>query len=545
MRKRRVCLGSLGVWLAAAGSPAWAIPPQWVDRAQDRDDWQILFTLDLLEHLQLSRPQLARLLPLYEEGSRLRVEFYENQRDAIQLALDAYPPYRDEKKLDRGITPAVEERAVKAHSRIKDLQIDFDGAMTELEKQVVETVLTPAQRRFAEQYEPSRARLIEEARGGAPRGEGGADQRAAASRKGDAGVGHHAFRQQNGPTLKNSRQGDGRPTSREGALETRLETLQEELKDIEQFSHPRAGALGKLVLSSLCAEVLYKGAGRAMPQIVQQAVRIEQSGTKDYAKARMEQEMRRVLDLKNEINDWNLVNGLRLSTSQIAYLTQAGLAADARRAQQQANRAPQQWLDAELRRLEVAARSVLQPGQRKVLDEFSTCFKGKPSLRDPVRIGQANDETAIEDWLDRARKLDDESLQRAIEHRVESEEKRLLGPMTDRERNERIRILRSAAAAAQGMDDVDFALNRTDLAKSAGVVSRAFEINREMDTVRAELGEPGKITRLMFTDGFLAAIAERARQLRNPQLARGAPVAGEIKAENCDRSCALPKSETK
>lgn len=345
--------------------------------------------------------------------------------------------------------------------------------------------------------------------------------------------------------MKNSRQGDARPTSREGALGSRLESLQEELKDIEQFSHPRAGALGKLVLSPHCAEVLYQGAGRAMPQIVQQAVRIEQSGTKDYPKARMEQETRRVLDLKNEINDWNLVNGLRLSTSQIAYLTQAGLAADARRAQQQANRAPQQWLDAELRRLEVAARSVLQPGQQKVLDAFSTCFKGKPSLRDPVRIGQANDETAIEDWLDRARKLDDESLQRAIEHRVDSEEKRLLGPMTDRERNERIRILRSAVVQAQGMDDVDFALNLTDLAKSAGVVSRAFEINREMDKVRAELGEPGKITRLMFTDGFLAAIQERARQLRNPQLARGAPAAGEIKAENCDRSCALPKSESK
>ncbi|MCC7291716.1 MAG: hypothetical protein IT449_06615 [Phycisphaerales bacterium] len=545
MRRSRVGLRGLGIWLLVAASPAGAVPPQWVDRAQDRDDWQRLFTLDLLEHLQLNKAQLAKLLPLYEEACRLRVEFYEHQRDAIQLALDAYPPYRDEKKLDRGITPAVEERAVKAHSRIKDLQIDFDGAMSELQQQVVETVLTPAQRRFAEQYEPSRARLIEEARGDAPHGKNGGDQRSAASRKGDAGVGHHAFRQQNGPTMKDDRQGEGRPTSRQGALENRLDSLQEELKEIEQFSHPRAGTLGKLVLSPPCAQVLYQGAGRAMPQIVQQAIRIEQSGTKDYPKPRMEQELRRVLDLKNEINDWNLVNGLRLSTSQIAYLEQAGLAADVARAQQQANRAPQQWLDTELRRLEVAARAVLQPGQRKVLDGFSTCFKGKPNLRDPVRIGQANNGTALEDWLERARTLDDESLQRAIEHRVDSEEKRLLGPMTDRERDGRVRMLRSATVQARGMDDVDFALNRTDLAKSAGVVSRAFEINKEMDKVRAELGEPGKITRLMFTDGFRAAIAERARQLRNPQLARGAPVAGEIKAENCDRSCALPKSESK
>jgi len=464
-------------------SSALGVPPQMVSVAKDREDWQVVYTWDLLEKLHLSRQQARELLPYFEQACAFSIDYYQKLEQVHKLALQTYPLYRDELQANVGTTPAAERPAVKTSVTLKKLHGHFDRALSELERRVEREILTPAQWRIARDYQPSRSRIMREA----------------------GQTGHKArYATKNAGKWAQARTD---PLSRE------LESIQEELDQVRDFQEPDCGAIGRFILAPTAADLLYGGTGRAKPAVVREAIQVWRFGTGRYPVSAMRRDAETVNDIKNEVKDWMLINGLHLTPPQVERLQEIGLLALRCRHEKQANHRPAQWLDQALLELEGHARRVFQPGQLKVVDEYATCFRGKSSLTDPVRVGQANDESHFEKWLEEIRPLESEALLMAVEDRLAVDQKRFLGPLTDRQRRERMALLTSIALRVTSMSDVDFALEKTELAKSIAVKSRAFELARQRDRVYHQMNKPGRTARLLFTPGFVRALMIRGRQL--------------------------------
>ncbi len=67
------------------------------------------------------------------------------------------------------------------------------------------------------------------------------------------------------------------------------------------------------------------------------------------------------------------------------------------------NKLPPETFNARLVELEIAAESLLRPGQLEVLKTYKACLIPPKNLKDPVRVGQAaGSSTQMAKWLDRA-----------------------------------------------------------------------------------------------------------------------------------------------
>ncbi len=502
----------LGAGLLLATAAAAAVPPSILEQARRSGDWEVACAWDLLHTLRLSRAQADKLLPHVEHACRLIVEDYAASKARFGEAAAAYSAYRDQKRRNVGIDPAVEDRAAAAHEAIKSAELALDAARVEIEQAILKDVLTARQRALADAYKVDRASLIQKHDGAARN------------------------RPHRGPAVipsggkSPSRASDERNTVQERLLDA----VRDEAEEIREFQNPRCGPVGRYLLAPGAADLIYRELGTHKPAIVLTAQRVATVGTREYPRARYEADAEAVLALKHEIQGWNLLNGLNLELSQVrgladiarrALRVQANQAAVRAAGQPKDHGAQDAQFDRALRGLEDAAMRLLTPGQRRVLDEFVVCFKGKPNLRDPVRIGQADVSTRMIDWLERGRQLEGDALMRFIEHRVDSEEKRLLGPLSERERRYRVTMLLEGAREAAAMTDLEFALDGPTLAERLAAPNRPAELSDRIDEIHRAAGQTGKLARLMFTRTFLHVLDARRADLTSRTVRTAAPPA--------------------
>ncbi len=140
-----------------------------------------------------------------------------------------------------------------------------------------------------------------------------------------------------------------------------------------------------------------------------------------------------------------------------------------KRAQEVKNRQRELELqyDKDLAALVENVKQMMSPGQLDIIKNYSSCLIPPKDLRDPSRVGQANDGSQIEHVMERIRKAPPAFQSAGIDKFLErhTEEIRRLYPdgNLEAEAAERARV-RALFEKACRMNDADFALNRAQLA---------------------------------------------------------------------------------
>ena len=458
-------------------------------------------TQQFLAQMQLSRAQARRLIPLVEQAAEMYLESYHQQAELLPEIIEAYTAFAQEDRRNQGFSQEVDRRTARLHHREIMLRENQSRRLIELEKEAAR-VLNSSQRATAETFRPGRRPSF-----------------AAENRR----AGRHRRRQPN-------------------ADQQRLSSARDELRQIRRHRHPRAGNLGRYLMQPAAFTSLYQMAGRQPSRTVRQALEAYQEGTSSCSREEYEQQRAQLRELHGEINNWNLINGLHMSQEQIGRIV--GL---------YESTVPSRFLMGDERpvrprghmllALEHSVEDILNPGQLAVLAEYKPCLLPPKNLRDPVRIGQANDNSGHEKWLSKARTLSGKRLNRAVDRCLEREEKHL-GRMTSAERGQRRSLLKRTARQSARLSDTDFELSKSELAERIAPPDHEQELNQTISTLTRQLNRPGRIARMLLKPDFIEQLRERGQQLAGGVTPESANLAAEPQAENCDHSCAInPKKK--
>lgn len=436
-----------------------------------------------LADLQLTRGQARRLIPILEQAAKLHVQRYEDEAQLLTEMRSAYGAFAAEDRLNQGFTPEVERRTARVHHREIAARDRYTQELLALEPQVTK-LLTPVQRKTVEAREA---------------GERGAPAEP--------------------------------PEDSTGA---RLGALRRTLEELESRKHPRLGLIGRDLLDPSAYEGVCARAELPMSGVLRQAIAVEEEGTAACPRAEFERQRGELAQIRKEINNWNLINGLYLSESQIQQIVDACEAADLAYVRRKGGREAEETIVA----LEQRVREILNLGQRQVLDEYKPCLLPPKNLKDPVRVGQAKDNSAYEQWLERARVAEGPQLDAAIADALEREVKHA-GALSRTAQKQREAALRKAARQAAKMDDSEFALSKSELAARLAPPDRAQELRTEIEALEQARGRPGRVARFMLNADFLGQLRTRAAQLAAGTVLPPADLAAGPQAENCEKGCAL------
>ena len=477
----------LAAGLCPVVTSAADMPKAFRERMGGDPDRDVVDSLDFIMSLSLTDKQAWAILPLYEEACRLHTDHYREQAEILPLEIEAYTAFLAEDRLNQGFTPEVERATGRIHRRAREAREALVTGLNALADEVRQ-VLTTDQRRIADAYRPNKKAVFE--RFASPK-----ERRRAA---------HRAERK--------ARRGAPRPDPGDPVLAD----VRKELEAINRAVHPRPDAVAKYVLMPAAAHPLYARADTRLPRAVREAVQCRQSGTKEYPRARYEQDQQTLRALRREINNWNLANGMHFDREQIERLVSlANEAERLRTTQRQAKpkkRLPRKTFNAELVRLELAAESVLRQGQLEVLETYKPCLLPPKNLKDPVRVGQASDSTRMVRWLDRARRKPDRQVERMVDRLIKVETTHI-GPMDEAALERRRGLLRETVRRAAEMSDVEFALNQDDLADAIRRADRKNELLDDINVLRRERAEPGRTAQFLLNRGFAAVLEQRYAQL--------------------------------
>ncbi|MHC4067784.1 MAG: hypothetical protein ACYSUI_25220 [Planctomycetota bacterium] len=480
-------------------------------RVRGDQDTEALHALDFILAASLTREQARAVLPVYEEACRLYLGAYQTQAELQPEMVETFTAFLEEDRLNQGFGREVERRTARTNGRAKAARDKHTADMIDLEGQVG-AVLTANQRGVAERYKPGYQALARRLARKAERG----------------GVVPPA------PKRRVAR-GD-----RRSPLADELARAKAELGELNVAIHPRPGVIGRHLLSPAAAKPLYELAELDQPQVIRDAVKCWRHGTRDYPRDTCEQDQERITRLRREISNWNLVNGLHLDREQIRGLVRLIHKREHVLERQQSTDKPLRLTGKELRQarrwLGDQVGEVLRPGQAQVLADFKACLIPPKNLKDPVRVGQAKDNSHLANWLGRARTMKGAGRERAVDRLMTGEEERL-GPLS----RQRRRMLLAAAQEAAQMSDTEFELSREELVVRIAPADRRAELNKQIDELELALGRPGKIVRLLLNRDMDPVLRLRYRQLGRQPGARRIDLALGPQADNCDQGCALRK----
>jgi hypothetical protein len=474
---------------AAFGGEAPEALRDWVRADPDQ---QAVDSLDFILSLSLTREQARSILPLYVDACRVHMGHYLDTAEIQPLEIQAYTAFLEEDRLNQGFSPEVERFTARIHRRTRVAREEMTGELNELADQV-RAILTPAQRAFAEDYKPKREAVIA----------------AFGTRSEQQKVARRAERR--------VRRGPPRPHHND----PELTDAQMELDALSRAVHPRLDVTAKHLLTPATAESLYGLADMPVPKAVREAVDCWRSGTRYYSLEQCKHDRQRLRALRKEINHWNLANGMHFDPEQIEQLV--GLAKEAERlrtAQRQAKpkyKLSPEAFNAELVGLELAAELVLRPGQLEVMRTYKPCLIPPKNLKDPVRVGQASGSTRMGPWLANARRKPDRQVERMIDRLMEKETAHL-GPMDEAALQQRRNLLRETARHAAEMSDVEFALNKDELAEAIRPPNRKEELGTDINAMRRERLQPGRTSRFLLNRGFADVLEARYEQLNQGSL---------------------------
>jgi len=464
-------------------------------KIQSQQQRELAASQKLLDELKLTRGQARRLLPILDKAGALYIESYDREAKLLPELHSALTALAAEDRLNRGFTPTVERRAGQLGREEKELREAATEELAELERQAAR-ILTSAQR---------------QAIGLPARG---------TDKPGLPGDGARSV-------------SGGQPPDDAAELERwRLGVLRAELDALNARKHRQLGRLGRQLLVPAAFESVCRLAGTGLSPTLLEAVEVYQTGRPDSPLQRVQQQREEVRRLRKEINNWNLINGLYLDQDQIQRIVSLYQAAvgDLER--------PRRLSKAELVELERSIEQLLNPGQLQVLAEYKACLIPPKNLKDPVRVGQANDDSAYERWLERSRRLTGPALDRAIDQVLQQESERL-GELSRAERQKRAALLGRTVRRAAAMSDVEFEISKSELAARLTPPDRVGELRAEIERLARALGEPGRLSRFMLNPEFIGQLRQRGEQLVAGPERRSADLAAGPQAENCEKGCAI------
>ena len=447
---------------------------------------------EVIARLDLNDQQVRRLLALAADAAKLHVEAYQTEARLQPEMLEAFAEFAREDSLDQGFTPSVEQRTARLIQESKATDERITARLIDLEKQAT-AILTPPQQQLIKESGQA-AETPHKTKTAAPNQppellRGHPAQRAAAAWQAD----------EKDPLILARRA---------------MQTLHRQI-------HPELGPVGQNLLHPVAAVTLCQKLGTVANQDVREAAEIFDHGTTDYPMSQCLADKNRLARVRAEISNWNLINGLHLNGRQIDKIVAlyGEAAIDGTAPSRPANKKPKHDAERQLAarvQLERSVEAVLNPGQQRVLAEFKPCLIPPKNLKDPVRVGQANDHSQQENWLSRARKMPEPQLRKSIDN-VLAAEARHFGELNEQDRAARVALLIDAAQEAAKMTDVEFEINKADLAEKITPPDRIMQLKEKIAAISRERSLPGTISQFMLNQGFVDQLRARGQQL-----ARGA-----------------------
>ena len=351
---RRPVLLTLLCGVAALPGVAGAadLPEAFRDRLHSEPDHQAIDSIDFVLSLSLSRDQARAILPLCGEACRLHTDNYFARADIQPLEIGAYSAFLAEDRLNQGFTPEVERKTARIHHRAIETRETFATDLNTLAEEVWD-ILTPSQRQIAENYQPNKEAVFAAFASPQERRKAARRWQKAAKEK------HQSFRR--------AAQRGTRPSSWRRAEDPRVLYARKELEAINRATHPRPDNIARYLLTPAAAEPLYAWTGVRAPRVVREAVHCWRFGVKEYPLAQCERDEQILHELRKEINNWNLVNGMHFSREQIEQLVYLAHETERLKAVQRLaepkHRMHPEELNAVRLRLEWSAEAVLRPGR--------------------------------------------------------------------------------------------------------------------------------------------------------------------------------------
>lgn len=493
-----------------------------LQRAKQNREKQRAACREFIAGLELTDRQVRALVDLADRAAALHVEAYRAQARLLPEMADAFADFAREDSLNQGFTLPVEARTAQLSHESKTAEESFVKQMNVLERQAIDLLSGP-QLDYAKNFQPGKP------------------------------GGNHIVKDPNATFGRSKPKGD-RPerfASRRAkpkpppTSDERIAAARQELAKISRQIHPQLGPLGQYLLHPVGGDALCSMMGVRSGQHILSALEISDRGTPEYHINQHDVDETRIATLSAEINNWNLINGLHLNRGQIG---QVLTLCDAFQASQEqpADRRPHKHHvhpvavepKPTVADLERAVEKVMNPGQRKVLAEYRACLIPPANLKDPVRIGQANDYGYLESWLAGARKMSAKQLVEAIAKLIDGEA-RYLGQLPPDERLAREKLLRQTAEQAAKMSDVDFEIGKAELAEKIAPRDRIMDLQHKIDTLARAEGQPGKINQFMIQPKFIEQLRTRDRQLAQGIVTEQADLAKGPQAGNCKGGCAV------
>ncbi|UCD74518.1 MAG: hypothetical protein JSV91_12110 [Phycisphaerales bacterium] len=478
--------GFLSVILAACLVPAAFAAEVDVAQAIEDREKRAAASAEFVYRLGLARAQARKLIPVLEEAAAIHIQSYEAEAALLPRLIDAYTDFLQEDRLDKGFSPPVERRAGRLHQQEIYGPEGRTRQLMALEKKA-SAILKPDQRDFAEGFKPGK------------------------------------------PYVKPKKKRTRDP----------LVAKRKELEELNRDKRPRLGRLGKLLLHPGAYPGICAKARSDAPEVLQRAARICANGTDECPIIRRDAMRLQVRQIRSEINNWNLINGLHFELDQIRQITEVydRAVADVKLATGRTD--PCNLLDQDaVNELEGIVSQILTPGQMEVIDIYKPCLIPPKNLKSPVRVGQAGDSSRMIHLLERARNVPQDRLADLAEQVIEGET-RHYGKLADDDRLRRKRLLVNVARRARAMNDTEFELNKEDLATLIEREDRSLTLRGEIDDIVQYRGRAGLVARFIVNDEFMSQLKYRGQQLADGIEQKQANLAEGPQAENCDKGCAI------
>ncbi len=518
-----------------AASTLWAddVMDEFLIRARQSRQEHRSATDEFIRSLDLTEAQARRLLTLLDEAAELHVEAYEAQAEIQPEISGAFQQFADEDSRNQGFSPEVERRTATLNHQAKEVREALVGELLELERLASE-ILSRPQLAYAKGFRPGRKHRPT------------ADRRQAHAKTRGPKAGKRGGR-------RGARRGKeaGRAGS-QSRLDRRLASAREELDAINRQIHPRLGSVGRYLLSPSAIDVMCSLTGSVPNENLRHARAVFENGTDDYPADMRDHHQAEITLLRAEINNWNLINGLHLSKEQIGRIvllceafaverdSVAQQRSSKRHSKRNRNRGKPPIVD-----LERAVEKVMNPGQQAVLADYKACLIPPKNLKDPVRVGQASDNSHLARLLTRARKMPSHRLQRVIAELLDREAEHF-GQLSSDARAERADLLVATAREAAEMSDAEFEISKAEMAERIAPVDRPAELKKEISKLSRRKGKTGRVAQFMLKPLFIEQLRQRGRQLADGVVTERTDPASGPQAGNCEKGCALkPKGKKK
>lgn len=245
-----------------------------------------------------------------------------------------------------------------------------------------------------------------------------------------------------------------------------------------------------------------------MKHIIAAAKTADNESVSPFNAADTEQLMKTLTPIVNKIEQ-----GASLSEEEMKALRKARSAYNGGENGAKASKARKENLN----KLAKGVEEILFESQKQVLEDYKPCLIPPKNLKDPVRVGQANDSSRAVNMLKKLRqipdKIIDEKRGEIIEAAIERVEKHG-GKFKEEERVQVKQKLADIIKKTRAMSDVDFELNKEDLAKELSFLHKIDYLEekiKELGGTRDVVAR--KITSFFLNPRMIPLLEERIHQV--------------------------------